>query len=63
MAGMPKDRADWVRGMDYDALALLLSDVADGYLGPVSEDICADCEQTDCTPCWELWLRQEADNG
>ena len=41
------------------ALALLLTDIADGYRVPVDEEICADCKEVSCTPCWYLWLRKE----
>ncbi len=51
--------ADRIREMDFDALCLLLSDISDGYLAPVDEEICADCKEVSCTPCWELWLRKE----
>lgn len=59
----PKTNADRIREMDFDALCLFLSDISDGYMAPVSDDICADCKEVSCTPCWELWLRKAVDNG
>ena len=59
----PKTHADRIRAMSDEELAVWIASVAEGGRGPVSEDICADCSEISCAPCWELWLKKEADNG
>lgn len=56
----PQTNADRIRAMTDEELAEWIAGVAEGGHGPVSEDICADCSEISCTPCWELWLRKEA---
>lgn len=57
-----KSIADRIRSMTDEELARFIDDVMKyNIVAEPDADICSECKECDCAPCWLDWLKQEVE--